>query len=177
MIYSWDIESAKEPQYLAFMGKLFGVDFDETDHAITGPHFDGLLQVRRNSIANALELRLSCTKTSILCKYLSSMEIFLLHLCARAGFLIADMVNISLCCVSPLRCRADTRFAPSQWETALLCNDVSHWLGASLESALRCDSFWCNSVELLLALLCLSDVLYMTELKYEIIALVQLMYI
>ena len=34
------------------------------------------------------------------------------------------------------RCRADTRFAPSQWETALLCNDVSHWLGANLESAL-----------------------------------------
>ena len=30
---------------------------------------------------------------------------------------------------------ADSRFAPSQWET-LLCNDVSHWLGASLESAL-----------------------------------------
>ena len=32
---------------------------------------------------------------------------------------------------------ADSRFAPSQWETVLLCNDVSHWLGASLESALR----------------------------------------
>ena len=32
--------------------------------------------------------------------------------------------------------RANSRFAPSQWETALLCNDVSHWLGASLESAL-----------------------------------------
>ena len=31
--------------------------------------------------------------------------------------------------------RADSRFAPSQWETALLCNDISHWLGASLESA------------------------------------------
>ena len=29
--------------------------------------------------------------------------------------------------------RTDFRFAPSQWETALLCNDVSHWLGASLE--------------------------------------------
>ena len=26
-----------------------------------------------------------------------------------------------------------SRFAHSQWETALLCNDVSHWLGASLE--------------------------------------------
>ena len=32
--------------------------------------------------------------------------------------------------------RADSRFAPGQWETALLCNDVSHWLGANLESAL-----------------------------------------
>ena len=32
--------------------------------------------------------------------------------------------------------RAYSRFAPSQWETALLCNDVFHWLGASLESAL-----------------------------------------
>ena len=32
--------------------------------------------------------------------------------------------------------RADSRFAPSQWETALLCNDVSHWMGTSLESAL-----------------------------------------
>ena len=27
-------------------------------------------------------------------------------------------------------------FAPSQWETALLCNDVSHWLGTHLDSAL-----------------------------------------
>ena len=32
--------------------------------------------------------------------------------------------------------RADSRFAPSQWEMMLLCNDVSHWLGANLESAL-----------------------------------------
>ena len=32
--------------------------------------------------------------------------------------------------------RADSRFAPCQWEMALLCNDVSHWLDASLESAL-----------------------------------------
>ena len=30
--------------------------------------------------------------------------------------------------------RADTRFAPSQWETVLLCKDVSNWLGVSLES-------------------------------------------
>ena len=31
---------------------------------------------------------------------------------------------------------ADSRFAPSQWETALLCNDVSHLLGVNLESAM-----------------------------------------
>ena len=32
--------------------------------------------------------------------------------------------------------RADSRLAPSQWETPLQCNAVSHWLGANLESAL-----------------------------------------
>ena len=37
-------------------------------------------------------------------------------------------------CRPGIRFRAYSRFAPSQWETALLCNDVSHWLGASLES-------------------------------------------
>ena len=31
---------------------------------------------------------------------------------------------------------ADSRFEPSQRETALLCNNDSHWLGASLESTL-----------------------------------------
>ena len=34
---------------------------------------------------------------------------------------------------------ADSRFAPSQWETALLCNDVSHWLSTNLESDLRSE--------------------------------------
>ena len=53
--------------------------------------------------------------------------------------------------------KAGSRFAPSQWETALPCNDVSHWLGASLESALILDCFkmalnctciWCwNSLQ------------------------------
>ena len=32
--------------------------------------------------------------------------------------------------------KADSRFAPSQWEVVSLCNDVSHWLGTNLESAL-----------------------------------------
>ena len=53
------------------------------------------------------------------------------------------MQNISLF-------RADSRFAPSQWEMVLLCNDVSHWLGASLESALllsdkyQASCTWCK---------------------------------
>ena len=41
--------------------------------------------------------------------------------------------KIHLTCDASLRheciIRADSRFAPCQWETALLCNDVSHWLG------------------------------------------------
>ena len=40
--------------------------------------------------------------------------------------------------------RADSRFAPSQWETALLCNDVSHWLGASPGIAFRIAGNCCN---------------------------------
>ena len=47
---------------------------------------------------------------------------------------------------------ADSRFVPSQWETSLQCNAVSHWLSANLKSALisyittepwsLVDSFW-----------------------------------
>ena len=39
-----------------------------------------------------------------------------------------------------MNCRADSRFAPSQWETSLQSNAVSHWLGASLESYDVCQS-------------------------------------
>ena len=34
--------------------------------------------------------------------------------------------------------RADSRLSPSQWETSLQSNAVSHWLGANLESAWKC---------------------------------------
>ena len=53
--------------------------------------------------------------------------------------IVGFCVRASVDCISPLNWghggRADFRFAFNQWETALLCNDVSHWLGASLESA------------------------------------------
>ena len=55
-------------------------------------------------------------------------------------YLITDKKPISVpemtLCHQASSHRADSRFAPSQWETALLCNDISYWLGASLESAL-----------------------------------------
>ena len=37
---------------------------------------------------------------------------------------------------------ADSRFAPSQCETSLQSNGVSHWLGANLESVL----YWVGSL-------------------------------
>ena len=51
---------------------------------------------------------------------------------------------------NPYMIRAASRFAPSQWEMALLCNDVSHRLDASLGSALHDRIWqesdgWCNS--------------------------------
>ena len=53
------------------------------------------------------------------------------------NFIVRTLENIDLV-ITRLDCTisADSRFAPSQWETALFCNDVSHWLGASQESAL-----------------------------------------
>ena len=75
------------------------------------------------------------------------------HLCwARANYDITtyhDITRVSRPCRSHLfdrpigyisTYRADSRFAPSQWEMALLCNDISHWLGANLESALYISS-------------------------------------
>ena len=37
-----------------------------------------------------------------------------------------------------MTCRADSRFTPSQWEMALLCNVISYWPDASPKSALTC---------------------------------------
>ena len=68
---------------------------------------------KTDSSALAMELDVSCTNPLI--SYLMRTDI-----CNHK----ADTLS-----------RADCRFAPSQWEIALLCNDASHWLGASLESA------------------------------------------
>ena len=41
--------------------------------------------------------------------------------------------------------RADSRLVPSQWGMVLLCNTISHWLGASLESVLLFQEHQANS--------------------------------
>ena len=49
--------------------------------------------------------------------------------------------------------RADSRLAPSQWQMSLQSNAVSHWLGATLESALILHSPlwshrpWCSFIK------------------------------
>ena len=45
--------------------------------------------------------------------------------------------EMSFLCSANTRYRADSGFAPSQWEMSLQSNTVSHWLGTNLESALR----------------------------------------
>ena len=48
-----------------------------------------------------------------------------------------QMPCITICIMPLYNCRADSRFASSQWETSLQSNAVSHWTGANLESALN----------------------------------------
>ena len=47
-----------------------------------------------------------------------------------------QLTPVTCCHMGFYNIRAGSRFALSQWETALFCNDVSHWLSVSLESAL-----------------------------------------
>ena len=42
--------------------------------------------------------------------------------------------------------RADSSFVPSQWETSLQSNAISHWLDANLESALLQDEWVLNLI-------------------------------
>ena len=44
--------------------------------------------------------------------------------------------------------QGDFRFAPSQWETSLQSNAVSHWVDVNLESALNTFSNATNFIEL-----------------------------
>ena len=55
-----------------------------------------------------------------------------------------DTTETKQCKPRPGTCyRPDSRFAPSQWETDLLCNGVSHWLSATLKSTLCSSRSFC----------------------------------
>ena len=63
--------------------------------------------------------------------------------------------------------RTDSKFVPSQWETVLFCNDVSHWLGTSLKSALyyysakiNCGDCCCICTK---SLLCTYRLIYLSQ--------------
>ena len=45
------------------------------------------------------------------------------------------------CGFNSIKRRADSRLVPSQWETSLQSNAVSHWLGTNLESTLKPSAF------------------------------------
>ena len=47
-----------------------------------------------------------------------------------------NWTEYNLCYITQISLRADSKFVPSQWEMALHCNGISHWLGSSLESVL-----------------------------------------
>ena len=79
-------------------------------------------------------------------------------LLAIQTFIMCHKICMLLCCMYRCLiktwCRADSRLAPSQWETALQSNAVFHWLDANLESALarggitasrRIRQMWVNS--------------------------------
>ena len=54
------------------------------------------------------------------------------------AFLTTEFVKPPVVQIGALACQQSySRFAPIQWETTLLCNDVFYWLGASLGSSLR----------------------------------------
>ena len=53
------------------------------------------------------------------------------HVTMSQYFLVIQTALSCLCV------QADSSFVPSQWETSLQSNAVSHWLGAHLESTLR----------------------------------------
>ena len=79
------------------------------------------MQERRNSIANALELRLSCTNPSSNILYWKAVTtVHQQWSCFSYGIITDITTNI----------REHFVNAPSQWETTLHCNVVFNWLGA-----------------------------------------------
>ena len=76
---------------------------------------------------------LDVTRYFIIHKYNFCLKYFVLEYCVYHGFRICLIAIIRIL----IKYKADSRLAPSQWETLLWSNTVSHWLGANLESSLK----------------------------------------
>ena len=84
---------------------------------------------------STLRLHLSATRYNQIPLYLLKLEN-----CHDANFVV--IIGIAGCCYehSP---RDHFVNAPSQWETTLHCNVVSHWLGAFTKWSLQSNTIWC----------------------------------
>ena len=134
-----DILPQPVPSYHQFDENTFRLNFSKIfDIFNKKMHFDGIVQNCSNSIANALEILQSCTKPLIrrcdenVSHFIQTSMCWLLS-CASFAPPHHHVVQL----VGNRNFRADSRLAPSQWETSLQSNAVSHWLGANLESTLN----------------------------------------
>ena len=89
--------------------------------------------------------------------FLTTSHLYDGHPCSWKYSLYAIDIHLRSVCVSfdgvgnavNGKYRADSRLAPSQWETALQSNAISHWLAANLESALKYFLTHCRPKKLL----------------------------
>ena len=96
----------------------------------------GFLQSGTNPLILSLQLESLHTKTILILKLdpvITLIPTVLFDLILLLSYIRHDVCHSNI--------RTDSRFAPSQWETTLLCNNVSHWLGASLDLALQYHNY------------------------------------
>ena len=95
----------------------------------------------------ALSIFSECVDTSITDAVYQPEILFIFCISSRTVLMVATFKRFTVNLAPTLRWpgirgvastfpTADSRLAPSQWETSLQSNAVSHWLGANLESAL-----------------------------------------
>ena len=75
---------------------------------------------------------------NLILKYYSSF----LNTYKNISIVLWIMNIFTICCLLWVLCttRDQSRYVPSQWETLLQCNDISHWLGTHLDWSLYCHS-------------------------------------
>ena len=129
------------PQYLTITGKMkwnemkcwvlgqllccrYGPELSWTPH-VSDSSLELYLRTRK--------LQASRGESSVYCKHFENIDLVIMSLILKYK---QQAIKLFLYNCSHHH-RAASRFAPSQWETSLQSNAVSHCLGANLESALH----------------------------------------